>query len=103
VDALLPEERGKQLAELNGCIGCHTTDGNRSVGPTWLGLFGKEEVLADGATVVVDEAYLLKSILDPNNQIVEGFFPDLMPTIYENTFSQAEIDDLIAYIRSLGN
>jgi cytochrome c oxidase subunit 2 len=102
-DALLPEERGKQLAELNGCIGCHSADGNRSVGPTWLGLFGAEELLEDGTTISVDEAYLLKSILDPNTQIVEGFLPDLMPKSYENTFSQAEIDDLIAYIRSLGN
>jgi cytochrome c oxidase subunit 2 len=103
LDTLLPEERGKQLAELNGCVGCHTADGNRSVGPTWLGLFGKEELLADGTTILVDEAYLLKSILDPNTQIVEGFLADLMPKVYENTFSQAEIDDLIAYIRSLGN
>ena len=103
VDALLPEERGKQLAELNGCIGCHTTDGNRSLGPTWLGLFGAQELLEDGTTISVDEAYLLKSILDPNSQIVEGFLPDLMPKIYENTFSQAEIDDLVVYIRSLGN
>jgi cytochrome c oxidase subunit 2 len=103
VDTLLPEERGKQLAELNGCVGCHTSDGDRSVGPTWLGLFGKEKLLADGASILVDETYLLKSILDPNAQIVEGFLPDLMPKVYEQAFSQEEIEDLIAYIRSLGN
>lgn len=91
------------MAELNGCVGCHTSDGSRSVGPTWLGLFGKEELLADGATILVDEAFLLKSILDPNAQIVDGFLADLMPRGYEDTFSRAEIDDLIAYIRSLGN
>ncbi len=103
LDALLPEERGKQLAELNGCVGCHTADGSSSVGPTWLGLFGSEKLLADGDTILVDEAYLLKSILDPNAQMVEGFLSDLMPKVYENTFSQTEINDLIAYIRSLGN
>ena len=32
LDTLLPEERGKQLAELNGCVGCHTSDGCRSDG-----------------------------------------------------------------------
>jgi len=53
-----------------------------AVGPTGLGLFGKEELLADGATILVDEAYLLKSILDPNAQIVEGFLADLMPKVY---------------------
>ncbi len=103
LDILLPEERGMRLAELNGCVACHTADGSSSVGPTWLGLFGSEDLLADGSTIIVDEAYLLKSILDPNSQIVEGFLADLMPKVYEDTFSQAEIEDLIAYIRSLGN
>ncbi len=103
LDILLPEERGAQLAELNGCVACHTADGSSSVGPTWLGLFGSEKSLSDGASILVDEAHLLKSILDPNAQIVEGFLPDLMPKVYEQALSQEEIDDLIAYIRSLGN
>ncbi|MFQ5921975.1 MAG: cytochrome c oxidase subunit II [Anaerolineales bacterium] len=101
--ALSPAERGKRLAELNGCVGCHSTDGSPSVGPSWLGVYGSEELLEDGTTASVDEGYLLKSILDPNTQIVEGFLPDLMPKAYGDTFSQAEIEDLIAYIRSLGN
>jgi cytochrome c oxidase subunit 2 len=101
--ALSPAERGKQLAELNGCVGCHTVDGSVSVGPSWLGLFGTEELLEDGSTVSVDEAYLLKSILDPNTQIVEGFVPNLMPAVYGDTFSQSELENLVAYIRSLGN
>ncbi len=103
LDNLLPEDRGKRLAELNGCVACHTADGSSSVGPTWLGLFGSEELLADGTAILVDEAYLLKSILDPNSQVVEGFLADLMPKVYEQAFSQEEIEDLIAYIRSLGN
>jgi len=103
LEALLPEERGQQLAQLNGCIGCHSADGSPSVGPTWLGLFGSEKLLEGGGSIRVDELYLLKSILDPNAQIVEGFLPDLMPRVYEDTFSEAEIEDLIAYIRGLGN
>jgi len=66
-------------------------------------LFGSEEILEDGSVVLVDEAYLLKSILDPNLQVVEGYRPDLMPKVYEDTLSQEEIQDLIAYIRSLEN
>ena len=103
LSALTPEERGARLAELNGCIGCHTADGSDSVGPTWLGVFGSQEMLEDGSSVLVDEAYLLKSILDPNAQLVEGFLPNLMPKVYRDSFSDAEIRDLIAYIRSLGN
>ncbi|GMR10097.1 MAG: cytochrome c oxidase subunit II [Anaerolineae bacterium] len=101
--ALSPADRGKQLAELNGCVACHSSDGSPSVGPSWLALFGSEEILEDGTEVLVDEDYLLKSILDPNAQIVDGFLPNLMPKIYGDTFSQTEIDALIAYIRSLGN
>ena len=103
LSALSPQERGERLAELNGCIGCHTADGSSSVGPTWLGVFGSEELLQDGSSVLVDEAYLLKSILDPNAQLVEGFLGDLMPKVYRETFTDAELQDLIAYIRSLGN
>ena len=36
----------------------------------WLGLFGKEETVADGSTVTMDEAYLGESIVDPNAKIV---------------------------------
>ena len=102
LSALSPEERGGRLAELNGCIACHTLDGSVGVGPTWLNVFGSEETLEDGSVVTVDEAYILKSILDPNSQIVEGFLPNLMPATFADSFSEQELQDLIAFIRSVG-
>ena len=33
-----------------------------------------------GEMVVVDEAYIRESILNPNAKIVSGFRPDIMPT-----------------------
>ena len=101
--ALGPADRGAKLAGLNGCAACHSTDGTQSVGPSWRGLFGSEENLEGGSVVLVDEAYLLESILDPNLQVVEGYRPDLMPKVYGDKLSQEEIKDLIAYIRSLEN
>lgn len=97
-----PAERGAQLAELQGCLGCHTTDGSSSVGPTWRGIYGSEEQLEDGTTVTVDEAYLRRSIVEPNAQIVQGFPPNVMPPTFGETLSDEEIDALVAYIKSLG-
>lgn len=98
-----PEARGEELAGNKGCFGCHSVNGTVLVGPSWLGLFGSEETLQDGSTVLVDEDYLKRSILDPNADMAEGFPPDLMPKTFGETLTEAEIEDLVAFIRSLGN
>ncbi len=91
---------GAQVAQKYGCTGCHSTDGTPMAGPTWKGLFGKEESLTDGRTVAVDEEYLRRSILDPGAEIVQGF-ADIMPKTYKEQLSEEELEALIAYIKSL--
>ena len=98
---LSPVALGMQLA--TQCAGCHTVDGSDSVGPTWLGLFGREESLDDGSTVLVDADYLRESIVAPNAKIVAGFQGGIMPQTYEGSLSPDEIDALVAYIESLAN
>lgn len=90
-------EQGRLLAQTRGCLACHSVDGSPGVGPTWKGLYGKQEALADGTTVPVDEAYLRESILDPSAKLVEGFPPAMPPY----TFSDEELRMLIAYLESL--
>lgn len=92
---------GKSVARTYGCVGCHTADGGSSVGPTWKGLYGKEETLDDGTTVTVDEAYLRESILDPNAKVVEGFLPNLMPGDFGEKLSDSQLDLLIEFIKVL--
>ena len=65
--------------QVAGCVVCHTPDSRAGVGPTWQGIYGSEETLADGTTVTVDDAYIRESILDPNAKIVKGFPPNIMP------------------------
>lgn len=89
--------RGRDLAQARGCLGCHSVDGSRSAGPTWKGLYGKTETLANGSTVVVDDDYLKQSISDPNAMIVKGYSPVMPPY----NFSGEELDALIAYTRDL--
>ncbi len=91
-------ERGKQLAQANGCLGCHSVDGSPRTGPTWKGLFGSERELEDGSTVVADEDYLKESIVDPNAKIVKGF-PPVMPPYSQ--LSEEDLQALIEYIKSL--
>jgi cytochrome c1 len=85
------------LAVQLGCASCHSTDGARAEGPTWQGLYGSTVTLADGSTVVADDAYLRRAITDPGAEIVSGF-QDGMPA---KAVTDAQVDQLIAFIKTL--
>jgi cytochrome c oxidase subunit 2 len=96
-----PAARGKQAATVNGCLACHSVDGNRLVGPTWKGLAGSQVTLADGTTIPADDAYIITSIKEPNAQVVSGYPPNVMPSTYATSLSDDEINDIVAFIKSL--
>jgi cytochrome c oxidase subunit 2 len=93
-----PWERGQEIANSFGCAGCHTTTGVVTQGPSWLDLFGTTVTLSDGAQVLVDEAYVQESILDPSIKLVQGF-DAVMPTF--STLTDQDIQDVIAYMQSV--
>jgi cytochrome c oxidase subunit 2 len=92
-----PGKQGRLLAQLRGCVACHSVDGSASAGPTWKGLYGKSETMTDGATIKVDDAYLRESISKPNAHIVKGF-PPIMP---EQQLSPADLAALVDYIKTV--
>lgn len=92
-------QQGRALAESKGCVACHTIDGSPRVGPTWKGLYGKTENMADGSTALVDEAFLRSFIRDPQARHVKGF-PPVMPKV---ELTEEELAALVAYIQSLGS
>lgn len=92
--------RGQVLAEGQGCLQCHTTDGQLASGPSWKGLAGSTRPLVSGAEVVADDAYLFNSIVDPHSQVVEGYEP-IMPEFYAGQLDEQQINDLVEYIKSL--
>jgi cytochrome c oxidase subunit 2 len=96
-----PVVRGQKLAQQYGCLACHSIDGSKLVGPSWKGVFGSQVSLADGSTVTADEAYIRESILDPTAKVVQGFPGNVMPPTYRSQLSDAQIADLIAFIKSL--
>jgi cytochrome c oxidase subunit 2 len=90
-------EQGRQLAEGSGCFACHSVDGSKSLGPSWKGLIGQQEILADGLTVMVDREYFDRSITDPNAQLVK----DYPPVMVAYPFSDMQLQSLFAYVKSL--
>lgn len=92
-------EQGRILATAQGCTRCHSVDGSNHVGPTWLDLYRRREVLAGGETVEADEAYLTESMMDPRAKVVSGFDP-VMPS-FRNKLSPPEVAALVEYIKSL--
>src|SRR5687768_10664710 len=64
--------RGEQLFQQLGCVSCHLGDGTGR-GPALGGKFGMEELLATGASVLVDDGYMRESILLPQTKLVSGY------------------------------
>jgi cytochrome c oxidase subunit 2 len=96
--ASLPE-KGKEILEQRGCLGCHSTDGTPKVGPTLKGLFGRTVTMADGMAVTADEGYIRESIYDPGGKIVKGY-PNVMPT-FKGSLTEEDLAAVIAYIKTL--
>lgn len=92
---------GRELAENEGCLGCHSTDGSIIAGPTFKGLYGsKRKVKKDSETYELEayEDYIYVSIKYPAREIVDDFDP-IMPN-YE-TLTDEQVNALIEYIKSL--
>jgi mono/diheme cytochrome c family protein len=95
--------RGKTLYASDGCSSCHSLSGAAGAGPSFKGLSGGTTTLSDGTTVVADDAYLERSIADPDAQIVKGYHAGLMaPAIasFDLVHKSGEIRALVAFIKS---
>jgi cytochrome c oxidase subunit 2 len=91
-------DEGRALFVSRGCAACHA-DASRVAAPKLTGVFGSHVKLTDGRTVEADEAYLRDSILQPGRDVVAGYQP-IMPS-YAGVLSQADVQSLVAYIRTL--
>ncbi len=93
-----PAAAGERLFTQFACNTCHIANGTGRA-PSLNGLFGANVLLADGSTVVADEAYIRESILQPKAKIVAGYQP-VMPT-FQGLVTEEQIGNLTAYIKSL--
>lgn len=94
------KDKGKQVLEEKGCLGCHSTDGTPKIGPTFKGLYNSTvKVLTNGRerTIKADEDYLRRSIKEPKADLVKGY-SDTMPAL---PLKPEELELLVEYIETL--
>lgn len=92
-------EMGKRAAMDNGCFKCHTTNGERHIGPSWLDLYQRKTKLESGETIIADEAYLTESMMDPRAKLVAGYQP-VMPS-FQGKLRGPDAAAIVEFIKSL--
>jgi len=94
-------EVGELLYNRKGCVACHSIDGSKRVGPSFKGIYGHEMEARDGRRLVVDDAYIKQSILDPNAVVVAGYEPVMTP--FAGQITDREIEAVIAWLKTLSD
>lgn len=93
---------GKDLLAVKGCLACHSLDGSKLIGPSFKGIWGHPAtVITDGVEreVMVDEAYVRQSILDPSSDLVKGY-QNLMPS-QAAIVDSSDIEGIIEFLKEL--
>lgn len=93
-------DKGRALYASKACIGCHSLDGSRVVGPSYKGLWGRVEEMSDGVKITVDDAYIRESILEPNAKIVKGYPAGVMPQ-YKGQVTEEDLTAIIEFIKTV--
>jgi cytochrome c oxidase subunit 2 len=91
--------QGQRAAAQYGCLRCHSVDGSAYIGPTWAGMYNSKIQLTNGQTIIADEAYLTRAMMDPTYEIHDGY-KAVMPT-YQGMMRPAETAAILEYIKSL--
>src|SRR5271169_3822416 len=91
-------QNGERLFASMGCNACHSGSA-AARGPNLAGVYGSKLQLASGSEVLVNDAYLRDSILNPSQHITAGYAP-IMPT-YQGQISEDGLIDLVEYIKSM--
>jgi cytochrome c oxidase subunit 2 len=93
---------GEAILQKFGCIGCHSLDGSKGVGPTFRGLFGRQTTVVTAGkerTITVDADYIRRSILEPQADLVQGF-PPVMPA-FAGQIGEEELAEIVEYLEGL--
>lgn len=97
---------GQELFISQGCGGCHVIEGvDAAIGQVCPNL----STIATDATEIIASPdytgdattaaeYIRESIVDPNIYVVEGYQPNVMPQTFDQTLSEQQINDLVAFL-----
>ena len=91
-------QNGERLFASLSCNACHSgVAGAR--GPSLADLYGSKVTFTDGTTRTVDDAYLRQHILNPSEQVPQGYAP-IMPT-FQGQISEDGVISLVEFIKTL--
>ncbi len=91
-------QNGERLFASLSCNACHNSRPDAR-GPNLVGVYGSKLTLSTGQSVNVDDAYLRQAILNPSQNITQGYAP-IMPT-YQGQISEEGVFALVEYLKSL--
>lgn len=101
-----PIKRGAFWAKSLGCTNCHQMDPNGPVGsgPNWSRMWLQTERFTDGSSIDLSDDltfhnYVRESVYNPGTKIVEGYSNAM--SNYTGLVSLAQLDDLVAYMKTL--
>ena len=69
---------GGSLAVADGCSTCHLEATSRRLGPSFTSFAGHRVRLANGRTVLVNEAFVKRTLEHPDREPLAGYDPRLM-------------------------
>jgi len=100
----IDEHPGLTVLKTNACIACHSLDGNRIVGPSFKGMYGIKETIINSAgeevEIVVDDAHIIKSIYEPNEDILKSYNKGLMIS-YKDKINEQQMQDILDYLKTI--
>jgi len=95
--------RGEQLFNLQ-CKACHTVEkgGRNGIGPNLFGIFGQKAAAVQGFSfseamqksgITLDDKTMSEYLKDPKARVPDG------KMVYAGLKQQAQLDDMVAYLR----
>ena len=89
--------QGLKILQAKGCLGCHSLDGSRKVGPTFKDLAGRDEtviIAGQEKHITVDETFIHDHIINPQSATAKGY-PPIMPQI---PLTDEELKTIVNYL-----
>ncbi|MGD0710643.1 MAG: cytochrome c oxidase subunit II [Bacteroidales bacterium] len=96
---------GLIILQKNGCLGCHSIDGSKIIGPTFKGFYGSTvEVIEDDnhKKIIADSTYIKVHIIKPDKYIVVGYQKGIMKS-YKDILKDEDIRKITKYLETIKN
>lgn len=97
-----PAQQGEAIYKQLACGNCHG-EMDTSRAPSLVGLYGRERKFNNGSTHIADRDYIRQAIINPENHLLAGYGQVTTMPSYKDQLDEDGINQLIAYIKSLGS